>query len=159
MLSASAAKSVFRISGLTRFASSKLRAVGDNQNGNSDKDRELPKMAGIYRGAILTIFAASASSADEGFLQDRDLYDSGLTRPVRLNGRYDIAQLLKRGYRWVEESVDTRAWTLQEHLLPSRVLRLITDAIEWHCQCMDLYTSQEGESSIEGLSERARRRD
>jgi hypothetical protein len=39
------------------------------QDSDDDKLKELPKMADIYRESSLTIVAASASSANEGFLK------------------------------------------------------------------------------------------
>ncbi|EYB24198.1 hypothetical protein FG05_30511 [Fusarium graminearum] len=110
----------------------------NNGIGESDKDEELRKMAGIYSGAVLTIAASCASSADRGFLQDRQAYIPAIALPVCFNGTYDIAQLVPGPYDimdWLEiEPIERRAWTLQEQLLSSRMLSFTEFAMEWHCK-------------------------
>ncbi|UZP32332.1 hypothetical protein NXS19_000148 [Fusarium pseudograminearum] len=110
----------------------------NNESGESDKDKELRKMAGIFSGAVFTIAASCASSADRGFLQDRQAYMPGIALPVCVNDTYDTAQLVPFCYDTMDredtEPIDGRAWTLQEHLLSSRMLSFTKFAMEWHCQ-------------------------
>lgn len=116
--------------------------------GESDKDRELPKMGGIFSGAVLTISASCASSVKEGFLQDRLPWPPGVALPVRFNNIYDIAQLVVFPRRYApefdEEPVDDRAWTFQEQKLSSRSLNFRTRAMHFECQAMSECIYQDG---------------
>ncbi|KAJ4265300.1 hypothetical protein NW762_004585 [Fusarium torreyae] len=118
----------------------------------TDKERELRKMAGIFRGAVLTISASCSSSSKEGFLQSRKPYDPAIGLPVRVNGHYDIAQLVWEPDtidREVKpEPVDSRAWIFQEQLLSARILSFPTHAMQWHCRCEDWSISQEEEYNV-----------
>ncbi|RBR07232.1 uncharacterized protein FIESC28_10731 [Fusarium coffeatum] len=88
------------------------------KGGKSDKDRELPKMAGIFSAAALTICATCASSAEEGFLQDREAWPPAIALPVRVNDTF------------VREPVDSRAWVFQEQMLSNRTLNFRKHAME-----------------------------
>ncbi|KAF5229236.1 hypothetical protein FAUST_10522 [Fusarium austroamericanum] len=119
----------------------------DKQDLESDKDQELRKMAGIFSGAVLTIAASCASSAEEGFLHDRQAYMPGVALPVYFNNKYDIAQLVSRPGATDQfqepEPIDNRAWTLQEQLLSSRILSFSKNTMQWHCQSEDYGISED----------------
>ncbi|KAL6918856.1 hypothetical protein FSST1_002882 [Fusarium sambucinum] len=119
----------------------------DVQKRESDKDRELRKMAGIFSGAVLTIAASCASSADEGFLQDRQQYEPAIGIPVCINGIYDMAQLVLPRQDIDDalepEPIDSRAWTFQEQLLSSRMLSFTKHTMQWHYQSRDYNISQD----------------
>ena len=122
----------------------------DAQGGvDSDKSRKLRKIAGIYRGTVLTIAASCASSSTEGFLQDRKPCKPAIALPVRVGNMYDIAQLAPEPFidekRLALEPIDSRAWTFQEQFLSRRILSFTTHAMEWHCLCIDWCVSQEEE--------------
>jgi hypothetical protein len=118
----------------------------------TDKDRELRKMAGIYQGAILTISASCAISANEGFLHERKPFTPGVALPIRLKDDYHVAQIVEKGSTdWnplQAEPSESRAWIFQEQLLSSRSLRFTTHAMEWHCKCFDCCISQEEEYNV-----------
>lgn len=102
----------------------------------SDKDRELRKMAGIFSGAVLTISASCASSATDGFLQDRQVLPPGIALPVRVNDIYDIAQVVRiqrDSFQFAPEPVDSRAWILQEQRLSRNTLNFRKQAMQWGC--------------------------
>jgi hypothetical protein len=124
----------------------------DHQGGETDKDRELRKVAGIFSGAVLTVAASCALSADAGFLQDRQPYSPGIALPGCVNDAYDIAQLVMPPEilrnTLVPEPIDVRAWTFQEQLLSCRVLSFTKFAVQWHCRCKDYCISQEEEYSV-----------
>ena len=49
------------------------------QDDDHDKTRELARMRLIYRNAYITLCAASARGASEGFLQDRPAHPAGIS--------------------------------------------------------------------------------
>ena len=110
------------------------------QDDTDDKTKEVAKMGDIYSGAFVTISAASASSAQEGFLQDRS--PSAIRRfiiPVQIQCEdeemgwcylyrpeiYDPQQ---------EEPLNSRGWALQEYLLPPRLLIYGSWQMRWICR-------------------------
>ncbi|KAK4118794.1 HET-domain-containing protein [Parathielavia appendiculata] len=117
------------------------------QDSSEDKFRELARMSDIYKHAYLTITAARASSAGEGFLGDRADPETGLWRalvPVsyRMSNAHatswaEAAEMPppqeERGTLYlleepasmsqtVKDPVAERAWCLQERVLSPRVV-------------------------------------
>ncbi len=93
-----------------------------------DKALEISRMASIYQSSHITIVAASAKNADEGFLLPRKAPSSANTIPFMHNGFHVGTVNIRRRLRNREvpseetprpplEPVDSRAWTLQEQLL------------------------------------------
>lgn len=117
--------------------------------GDSDKDRELRKMAGIFSGAVLTISASSASSSEEGFLQDRAAWPPGIALPVHVNETYDIAQLVELPYdiqsQYDAEPADSRAWIFQEKALSCRTLNFVKLGMRLECRYTSRFIFQEDE--------------
>ncbi|USP76920.1 HET-domain-containing protein [Curvularia clavata] len=112
------------------------------QDCDEDKDREMTRMAKIYKDAVFTISAARARSCDEGFLgvqeQRVSLLQDSIKLPMNcLNGAigtvlfYPSRQLSRHKNRRVP--IDRRAWTYQEQLLSCRVVSFFNDSIEWSC--------------------------
>ncbi|PVH81454.1 HET-domain-containing protein [Cadophora sp. DSE1049] len=98
------------------------------QDDDSDRIREIAKMADIYRGAYLTVSAASTSSVSDGFLQDREPnLNRRRTVPLQFcspDGEpgwvyfYRLDEYNPRK----EDPLNSRGWTLQEHVLSPRLL-------------------------------------
>jgi hypothetical protein len=102
---------------------------------------EISKMASIYRGATVTISAASAKDSTEGFLGNRDLmkaYGNLFEFPYYNKRAGDVAQgvvLLSEqpiGDTYAE-NIDERAWTMQEDILSLRLLRFGSKQTTWRC--------------------------
>ncbi|KAK3362568.1 heterokaryon incompatibility protein-domain-containing protein [Lasiosphaeria hispida] len=111
------------------------------QDSDDDKSREIGQMARIYRDSYCTISAASAKAVSDGFLRDRpylgvkgDWFTVPYCCPnsdslvgaihLRSEARYDA----------MKEPINQRAWTLQEHLLPPRLLIYDSYRLRWECQ-------------------------
>ncbi|RYP78176.1 hypothetical protein DL771_000653 [Monosporascus sp. 5C6A] len=109
------------------------------QDDDDDKAREIADMPSIYNGATLTIVAATAKTAKDGFLHDRDphtLMGSAFSLPFRCpDGRIGSVYLSKIGSLDFDEQIDTRAWTLQEAYLSTRLLRFGKKQCSLMCQC------------------------
>jgi hypothetical protein len=124
------------------------------QDCDEDKDREMTKMANIYKNAIFTISAARAKSCNDGFLgvQERraELLHDSIKLPMNcLNGA--IGSVLLYSYRAQfprnDTPTDKRAWTYQEQILSRRVVTFFNDAIEWSCTSSQM--SDDGLDRIE----------
>ncbi|KAJ4016238.1 hypothetical protein NW766_004429 [Fusarium irregulare] len=105
-------------------------------------------MAGIFSGAVLTISASCASSAKDGFLQDRQVLPPGIALPVRVNDTYGIAQVVRiqrDSFQFAPEPVDSRAWILQEQRLSRNILNFRKQAMQWGCLSSGTCFSQHDE--------------
>jgi hypothetical protein len=102
-----------------------------------DWETESAIMGSIYEGPYLTIAASTSSSDQQGFLEDcesRFEYlswdlcweDSSLPSGIKVRSIHDA-----RG-KFLGEPLSTRAWTLQERLLPRRLLTY-SAALMWEC--------------------------
>jgi hypothetical protein len=116
------------------------------QDSDSDKMAQLPQMGRIYRNAAVTIVAASASSALQGFLKAPQ--PPGYFVPpttVTLQDADGSQKELMLGYRSLykasEDPVNGRAWTLQERALSTRVLLFAYDGPKWICQATTINPS------------------
>ncbi len=109
------------------------------QDDDEDKAREIADMPNIYYEATVTVVAATAKAAAEGFLHDRDpqaLLEDTFKLPFRCpDGRMGSAYLTRVGELEFGEHVDTRAWTLQEAYLSKRLLRFGNKQCSLVCQC------------------------
>ena len=110
------------------------------QDDDHDKAHEISQMPQIYGHSTVTIAAARSDTARQGFLHDRDL-ETDITKfpnlifevPFRCpTGDLASVTLLRPFDR--REPTITRAWTLQEGLLASRVLEIGTRNTSWYCQ-------------------------
>lgn len=94
-------------------------------------------MPGIYMGASVTIVASRASSAREGFLQERnpeDKYKVGFELPFRdKKGIFGTTVLHKPIYDSIEP-LQKRAWALQEEWLSPKSIRFGTNTTFWKCK-------------------------
>jgi hypothetical protein len=111
------------------------------QDDPEDSAVELAKMSSVYLGSTLTISAASAKDSMEGFLRDRDLktaYGSLFQLPYYPRGYDDVAtgKILLAEHPicdMYQEPIDERAWTMQEHMLPLRLIRFGSKQTTWRC--------------------------
>jgi hypothetical protein len=98
---------------------------------------EASKMNEIYGGSIVTLVIASSGSVKNGFLNERDLkyipvaYSTDLAEGRRaklfLSPEWDDSEREYNG-PWSK-----REWTMQEGLLPNRLLHYTASQIIWKC--------------------------
>jgi hypothetical protein len=89
---------------------------------------ELPNMSSVYKNSAVTIVAAIANAATEGFLhiqQSQDYFINPFTLPF-YDKKGECVRTLRLSYpssykRW-KDPLNDRAWTFQELLLPQRVI-------------------------------------
>lgn len=106
------------------------------QNG-SEWSEEASKMNEIYGGSTMTLVIASSDSVKNGFLKERDLnyipvaYSTDPAEDHRaklfLSPEWDDSEREDNG------SWSKRGWTMQEGLLPNRLLHFTASQIIWKC--------------------------
>ncbi|KAI1410506.1 heterokaryon incompatibility protein-domain-containing protein [Hypoxylon sp. FL1857] len=111
------------------------------QDDDVDKQREIASMPRVYNESVVTIVAARAKSAQEGFLhhlsttkyKDR-IFKLGFKCEHGTSGH---AYLVKEDqYNYGEsDPIDSRAWTLQESYLSKRIIRYGSKQCSMTCQC------------------------
>ncbi|CAN9284467.1 unnamed protein product [Alternaria alternata] len=107
------------------------------QDSKEDKEAEISQMTKVYAHATLTVVNKRGNKVTEGFLHPRTLpsgtssiqfrTEKGQTHRLTLS--FDSACRLEENF-----AIDTRGWTLQEHLLSRRRLIIGTWSTEWHCR-------------------------
>ncbi|KAL5592689.1 hypothetical protein FOBRF1_013715 [Fusarium oxysporum] len=112
------------------------------QDDPEDMNEEMSHMGRIYQNAAVTISASRASHSNEGFLHERTLETtdkntfairwSNLDNSDRSRGQMVLCTEAEIG-RNKPDPVDTRAWTMQEHMLSSRLLRFGKSQTVWEC--------------------------
>ncbi|KAH7383880.1 heterokaryon incompatibility protein-domain-containing protein [Pyrenochaeta sp. MPI-SDFR-AT-0127] len=100
------------------------------QDSNEDKARELPKMRLIYKCAAVTVVAAVAKSATEGFLHHMQDQIAYLIKPVSIpyrvqdssDAQTNVILSYPADYKRSKDPINDRAWTFQELLLSTRAI-------------------------------------
>lgn len=111
------------------------------QDDPDDTSKEIPKMPQIYGNAFVTIAAARASSATEGFLQPRVITEAWkhcFCLPIRtLEGSMGQMNFFPRTYQagppGSPDPIHSRAWVLQEYALSPRIIQFGVNYINWMC--------------------------
>jgi len=105
------------------------------QDSDSDKEYEINRMSTVYKNATVTIAAAVASTANEGFL--RVVRNPWRFREVSwaLDGQ-TTTTLSIAGFKpySLRLPLHRRGWTFQESLLSRRVLQYEDLDLVWRCQ-------------------------
>lgn len=116
------------------------------QDSDGDKAKHIYTMGAIYKNSAVTIVAATASAASQGFLRTpREPLPTAVVNLPLPNGEIGPVHLaleeLTRQGPWRGKSyhpLDQRGWCLQEHLLSPRLLYFSNWNVEWHCQHGDV---------------------
>ncbi|KAI0633192.1 heterokaryon incompatibility protein-domain-containing protein [Trametes polyzona] len=122
------------------------------QDSKEDKHREMARMRRIYRNASLTLIAASASKATEGFLQPRPAPWYARTLPFICPGGTELPDSHRKDHEsgravvstihlmedfvpWrLNDPIHERGWCLQELLMSLRSLVFTSQTLEFRCQ-------------------------
>jgi hypothetical protein len=107
------------------------------QDDERDIATEIASMPSVYSQAVVTIVAARASCASEGFMNDLDL--RWLSNPIfklpyrchdgSIGSVYTTVVTLSRP----DEPLNSRAWALQERYLSRRILEYGSTRLRWIC--------------------------
>ncbi|KAF5707949.1 flavin-containing protein [Fusarium mundagurra] len=130
------------------------------QDDEHDWAVESPKMCDVYQNAYLTIAAASAHNSSEGLFHQRPFSLRKSFPTVSKNdGKVEEVEIFARPWDsqchwqdsigdgpWCRDTnpLETRAWTLQEHVLSRRILRFTAHELVWHCRTAHLCECRPG---------------
>lgn len=105
------------------------------QDNEADKIAEINAMGTVFENAALTIAAGSAESANEGFL-DESPPPHNCSVPFKLpSGKMgSIYFAMAPKSPPYPNPLDTRAWTLQEAMMSSRILYFGRTGVQWECR-------------------------
>ncbi|KAF1954541.1 HET-domain-containing protein [Byssothecium circinans] len=126
------------------------------QDDEEELQREIAKMSDVYSGAVVTIAATTASSASEGFLDERRvdceaIMDLRLHDPDKTERKIGLLKIWKGQSVLLYEDdnsvpLNRRAWALQEHTLSTRILQYFPGQLRFVCPLTPSYGS--GSNSI-----------
>ncbi|RDW64597.1 hypothetical protein BP6252_10248 [Coleophoma cylindrospora] len=113
------------------------------QDSNSDKDAQIGQMRAIFENAFITILAATAVNASEGFLA------MPKPKPIQFkipyfcpNGEVGTLYCVKAEHKKLKDQpINRRAWTLEERLLSRRKVIYLSDHVTWECDSVSLADS------------------
>jgi hypothetical protein len=149
------------------------------QDDADDWAREAMQMAHVYRNAHLVLNAANSDSDSKGFLQPRHIQDTVPLPPPSptpptprppTNLQLTLQLLPPSTRHWTNstggdtlasEPISSRAWCLQEHILPARALQYGSHQMFWACE--RVRASEDGDAvaqrraAPDGDDERGRR--
>lgn len=108
------------------------------QDSEEDKQREIGNMNQIYKTSFLTIIAAKAEKASDGFLDPTTSPWIAWNLCFGLPRGKPMTFTLQRipDVKIKAEPISNRAWAFQERLLPSRVLSFFSGIppLGWRCE-------------------------
>jgi hypothetical protein len=111
------------------------------QDDANDWDKESQKMGDAYQNAFVTIISVSTHSCHESFLSNMRQDSVALARSgpgdVCIKARRSVARghhlRFNESYSEVD-SIDGRAWTLQERVLSNRAVVFTGAEVQWQCR-------------------------
>ncbi|KAF4424983.1 hypothetical protein CGCF415_v012481 [Colletotrichum fructicola] len=123
------------------------------QDCDRDKEKEVGRMATIYKNAAITIAAGTAERARDGFLWQRSTYIPEVKIAVDgSKGKGPEGTVYLRSRPHVpKHMLDERGWVLQEFMLSSRLLIFSEYELLWQCKGFDLQSVVGGDDALEYL--------
>ncbi|KAF0328443.1 heterokaryon incompatibility protein [Colletotrichum asianum] len=123
------------------------------QDCDRDKEKEVGRMATIYKNAAITIAAGTAERARDGFLGQRGTYIPEVSIAVDgSKGKGPKGTVYLRSRPHVpKHTLDERGWVLQEFMLSSRLLIFSEYELLWQCKGFGLQSVVGGDDALEYL--------
>ncbi|KAF1998634.1 HET-domain-containing protein [Amniculicola lignicola CBS 123094] len=115
-----------------------IDALCIQQDSTEDWNREAMKMRDVYKGAVVTIAAASSSKSSDGIFRHRGFSAAHCEIPWPNGDTPQPTVFLRPGSEiWDDPArsslMHTRGWTLQESLLAPRTIYLGAQLVTWEC--------------------------
>lgn len=107
------------------------------QDSKEDWEVEANTMASVYGGSFLNIAASSARDGTEDCFLKPQYHYGGFTVQVCINGRmetFDFWPIDEYKKSVTGSYLVTRAWTVQEKVLPTRTLHCSNQGFFWECK-------------------------
>ncbi|KAL2674097.1 hypothetical protein Neosp_012543 [[Neocosmospora] mangrovei] len=130
------------------------------QDDEGDWAVQSPKMSDVYQNAYITIAAAAARNSTEGCFISRPFsIRKAFATVAEVQGKVEQVEIFARPWQsdrhWTksigdgpgdrsQNPLETRAWTLQGHILSSRILRFTAHELVWHCREVHLCECRPG---------------
>ncbi|KAM3087016.1 hypothetical protein ACMFMG_001125 [Clarireedia jacksonii] len=107
------------------------------QDDEDDWQKESALMSSVYGGSVITIAASTARDCTEGCFLKPPYFNGGLRAQIIDSGRKRVQDF--RNHQVYERStfethLGTRAWALQEKMLPPRTLHFGDRGAFWECR-------------------------
>lgn len=104
------------------------------QDCNGDWKREALRMAKVYENAAMVLSAASGPNSSSGmeFKRSVQVLKTAIRTP-----RHSIGRFVQQTFNLLvnrKEPIDSRAWTLQEHMMATAVFRVSRELHAWRCR-------------------------
>jgi hypothetical protein len=124
-----------------------------------DWNEQASKMNEIYGGSTLTLVVASSDSVMNGFLKERNLKYIPISQSERQQGEVAGSEsstkvLLSSSWDKRDDEINgpwsTRGWTMQEGLLPNRLLHFKSSQMIWKC-CEERKFERRVTESVQGV--------
>lgn len=109
------------------------------QNSEDDWQKESALMSSVYGGSTITIAASSAHHSTEGCFLKQPYFSGGLRARITDGGRQrvqDFRNLKIYNLSTFDTHPGTRAWALQEKILPPRTIHFSDRGAFWECRTM-----------------------
>lgn len=107
------------------------------QDSEDDWQKESALMRSVYGGSIITIAASSAHDSSQGCFLKPPNFSGGLRARITDGGRQrvqDFRSMNVYSLSTFETHLGTRAWALQEKMLPSRTIHFGDRGAFWECR-------------------------
>ncbi|RSL58395.1 hypothetical protein CEP54_007793 [Fusarium duplospermum] len=130
------------------------------QDDDDDWAVQSPKMSDVYQNAYITIAAAAAQNSTEGCFRQRPFsIRKSFATVAEVEDKVEQVEVFARPWQsdrhWTknigdgpqyldQNPLETRAWTLQEHILSGRILRFTAHELVWHCRQVHLCECRPG---------------
>ena len=107
------------------------------QDSPLDKRREIRNMRNIFKNSFITLIASHARTVRAGFLRPETRPGSTYFEAQCQTDRFATSRVrveLMKFYNPDTQPVNSRAWTLEERILPTRLLIFSSYGLMWNCQ-------------------------
>jgi Heterokaryon incompatibility protein (HET) len=105
----------------------------NQEKGVKEWEEEAARMNDIYGGSTVTLVAASSPSTMHGFLKEREVQYIPIPIGHKSSAKVFLSSEWMSDYDEISSSWGKRGWTMQEGLLPNRILYYTPSQMVWRC--------------------------
>ena len=111
-------------------------------------EKEAARMDDAYGGSAVTLVVANSRSTKESFLKERDLQYIAVPFRHKPSARVFLSSEWMSDYDEISSFWGKRGWTMQEGLLPNRILYYTPSQMVWRC-CEERRTERGSTKSLQ----------
>lgn len=120
----------------------------NQKEGVKEWEEEAARMNDIYGGSAVTLVAASSRSTIDGFLKEREVQYIPIPFGHKPSAKVFLSSEWMSDYDEISSSWGKRGWTMQEGLLPNRILYYTPSQMIWRC-CEERITERGTTKSLQ----------